>query len=484
MFRIIDFPQNENSYDSVEVFVNGVKIKPLECTVSAIPFNVGWPGQQRNYNQTELAGVISILANERLDFVIKHEDLPYKTIIRPLSANVDCQTKDGITYFSIDKVGFYSIEIGNEHNCIHLFVDKPKDFSIYGEPDYYFSKGIHEVGKLVLKSGDKVFIDEGALVKGVIYADNVENVKIYGYGRLDGGFEERKNARCYESDTNGCLKFYNSSKITIDGVLLTDSAVWVVNLFNCTDVEIKGVKIVGHWKYNTDGIDIVNSRDVTVRRSFIHSFDDTVTIKGIDRFAHSDNKNILIEGCTLWCDWGKTCELGIETACSEYKDITFRDCDILRAGNTALDIQNGDLAEVHDVTFENIRVEYNAFDTPEVYQATDDTEYTREDEHAYPYLISIKNHRWRTKENEIIWGVPMEYKTDADFSGVQNACVHDVTARDITVYYDEYLPLEDGKFKIPTVAYSFVEGVKFYNLKAEDVRVIYKGKEYPLDIKL
>jgi hypothetical protein len=37
-----------------------------------------------------------------------------------------------------------------------------------------------------------------------------------------------------------------------------------------------------------------------------------------------------------------------------------------------LDIQNGDCAEIHDIRFTDIDVEYNVFDTPPVYQSAED----------------------------------------------------------------------------------------------------------------
>ena len=61
---------------------------------------------------------------------------------------------------------------------------------------------------------------------------------------------------------------------------------------------------------------------------------------------------------------------------------------------------------------------------------------------------------------------------------------HDITFRDITVYYDEDLPLKDGEFDIPINIQSYKEGTVFYNLFGENFKVIYKGGTYPVEISL
>ena len=119
----------------------------------------------------------------------------------------------------------------------------------------------------------------------------------------------------------------------------------------------------------------------------MHSFDDSIMIKGIDKYAETDNTDMLIENCVIWCDWGKALELGLETACEEYTRITFRNCDVIRGGNTACDVQNGDCARVHGILFEDIRLELESSYTPAVYQKSDAQIYAPDT----PYEIGPEN---------------------------------------------------------------------------------------------
>jgi hypothetical protein len=326
-----------------------------------------------------------------------------------------------------------------EHHCIHIFVDAPKDFSKYGTPTHYFGAGVHEVGKLVLNSGDRIFLDEGAYVKGMVFGQGVTDVKIYGFGRLDGGLEERKNSRCYEDDTNGCIKLYDCKDVRIEGVMLTDSAVWVCNLFRCQNVTIDNIKIVGHWRYNTDGIDVVNSSSIVIKNSFIRAFDDAITLKGIAYYPDSPIMDITVENCRLWCGWGRTLEIGLETVAEQYENIRFTDCDLIHNSAVALDIQSGDYAEISKVYFENIRVEYSKHTTPEVMEIPMGVEYTGKGKLHVPTLIKVCTQPYALEGEEFA-----EYAKRHEALRVgRHSYIHDIFFDGITVYLEEGVPFPD-----------------------------------------
>lgn len=439
MVRMLSFPLSEGGFDEVSVCINGRAVQPSVCRVSALPFNIWWSGKQRDIRQTELAGIISFVMDEPAEFIVSCKEMPNKAIVRPLNAGIVPTVQDGKATFTITRCGQYVLELPNEHTCIHIFANPPKDFGVYGAPTHYFGAGVHEVGKLILQSGDRVFIDEGAYVKGVLYGKGVEDVKIYGYGRLDGGMEERKNGRCYEEDTNGCIKLYDSKEIVIDGVMLTDSAVWVLNVFRCEQVCVEGVKIVGHWRYNTDGIDIVNSSKVQIKNSFIRAFDDAITLKGIAYYPQSNVEDITVEGCVLWCGWGRTLEIGLETVAEKYENIRFCNCDLIHNSSVALDIQSGDYAEISHIYYQDIRVEYSQSTTPEVMENPLGVEYTGYGKLHVPTLIKICTQPYALEGEEFAEYVALH---EALRQG-RYACTHDICFDNITVYLEEGVPFPD-----------------------------------------
>jgi polygalacturonase len=87
------------------------------------------------------------------------------------------------------------------------------------------------------------------------------------------------------------VEFYNSKRIRIEGVLLTNSPMWDLGLRYDTDVVVDGLRVFNNANDptgapNTDGIDLVGSNDVVLTRLDIDTGDDNVAMKsglpGID----------------------------------------------------------------------------------------------------------------------------------------------------------------------------------------------------------
>ena len=457
------------------VFANGEEIPVYTCRISEYSFNRVWPGHQRPFDQTCPASFVNIVSDGKVSLEVELLRPHKRVMIKPYSKNIEFAEKDSRVSFSLAQNGSYVLMTDDHKNCLYIFNSKPIEAPDPATVTHYFGPGIHFAGKIVLHDNESLYVDRDALVYGCIYAEGAKNIRVFGNGLFDDSTEERVDNLCYEEFINGNIKLYDCENVSIEGVLFKNSAIWCVNIFHCFDVSIDGIKVFGQWRYNTDGVDIVNSQRVTVKNSFVHSFDDTVVVKGIDRYRLTNCEDILVENCTLWCDWGRTCEIGLETACREYKNIVFCNCDILRAGGVALDIQNGDYAEVHDVRFEDIRVEYNSFDARHQLQRTDETVFENQGIVEIPYLLCLGNKTFRNKKGIEMWSADMD-PDDIDLSTIEAGIAHDVLAKNISVYYDEGVPLdENGKYDIRIKVCSYYDDCTYHDIKVSGIKV--NGKE-------
>ena len=464
----IDSPLSEDYV----VRARNEQIPVYSCRISKNPFNVWWTGHQRNLDQSELCSYINLVGDEVVTLEIEAKKPHSRVIVKPYSRDVKAVQENGVIYLTLHENGQYVLELDDYHRLLYIFYSKPVVCDDIASVNYYFGPGIHYPRQINLKSGDRVHIDKDAIVYGCFLAKNAENIEIFGNGILDDSGEERFAKHCYEDYTVGNLKFYDCKGVRIRGIGIQNSATWCLSLFHCFDVVVDDLKIFGQWRYNTDGIDICNCQNIQIKNSFIHSFDDTITIKGILRYQDTDNKNIHIDNCVLWCDWGKTCEIGIETACLEYEDISFVNCDLLRAGNTACDIANGYTAYIHNIRFENIRVEYNAFDTAEELQTSDEAHYTKAGTVAIPRLLFISNDTFN--------GCDTDFENFAGTAvGERSAWVTDIVCKDLSIYYDDGIPLTNGKPTVKIHLCNYRENARLENIRIENV--VCNGKRLSKD---
>ena len=107
--------------------------------------------------------------------------------------------------------------------------------------------------------------------------------------------------------------------------------------------------------------------EVLVEDCFIRACDDCVCIKACPLpgpAACCNVRDIKVRRCVLWnAEPGNALEIGYELRCNEVSDVVFEDCDIIHCeyeGNQSggvLTIHNADRAKVHNVRYENIRIE-------------------------------------------------------------------------------------------------------------------------------
>ena len=380
--------------DDYRVFIDGREAEVRACRESRVPFNRTWPGRQRPLDQSERASYLALEAAGPVAMRVVPKSPVRKAVVRPLSRGIVPEAgKDGIS-FTCPGPGYYVLETRGAEKALHIFIEPPRDFSGRRGATYCFGPGMHMVGWVRLKSHDRVYVDRDAIVFGCFTGENVEDVKIFGHGVIDGRVCERVFEGCYTPLQPSCVRFHGSRKIEIDGPILMDSPNWALAFFGCEDVSVSHVKVVGQWRYNTDGIDICNSRRVTVGDSFVRSFDDTIAVKGVLPYRDLPVEDVTVERCVLWCGWGKTIEPGVETWASAFRRVRFSDCDIVRSSSSALNISAGGSAVMEDFLFEDIRVEMQTDNLPEVLQESDGQRYDPRVRKSFPMLVKVDNTRY------------------------------------------------------------------------------------------
>ena len=343
-------PDGEEASTDYSVRINRQPLFIYQARVSAAPVNMGYPGYQRPLEQTELASFGYFDTDETVEVEIESKKNIEKVTIRPLSKNIKPQVTGNKIRFQIKGPCQLAVEINDHHEALFLFVnpveDQKKEKDQY---TYYFGPGRHQPGIIELKDNESIYIEGGAIVETLIKANNAQNISIQGRGMID--------ASSFERGQGNMIRLNECTNIGIEGVILRDPPSWTLTMSEARNARVNNVKLIGLWRYNADGIDIVNSQNVTVTKSFVRAFDDCIALKGLSRTKHSNLTKIYVDQCVLWCDWGRNLEIGAETVCDSIHHIFFSDIDIIRYQYIALSLQPGDRAELFDIHYEDIRVE-------------------------------------------------------------------------------------------------------------------------------
>ena len=214
--------------------------------------------------------------------------------------------------------------------------------------------GRYEATRLNIPTGVTLHLVAGALLDCAnIVANKVERAGLTGQGVL------------WRAKGGGTMVLFNEcrhSRIAGLRIHTQPNMAWTIIMAG-DDSSITNVKMVNPCLNRVranDGINVINSRRVTLDRFFYIGGDDAVSIKGYRRkFGDAGDGSVMRDivfdniVCVTSCGAAK---IGSESGAKEIAHSVFRNMDVLDCGRVAL-IMLWDPVNVHDIRFENIFVE-------------------------------------------------------------------------------------------------------------------------------
>ena len=352
---LYDAPPEASRSDDFDMFVNGKQVFVHQARTSKYPINQIWRGYQRPIDQTEISSFGYFDFEGEVEISITSKAKIETVEIRPKEFEIEPIIENNTMKFKLAEPLQFVVEVNGYHQALHIFANpiSAYDMDKNDTKVHYFGPGTHDAGIIELQSDETVYIDGGAVVYGIIHCENAQNVNILGRGILDGSKFERTEAF-------NTIRMKNVVNGNIDGIILRDPHFWSTRLDNCNEITIDNVKLIGFWRYNADGINLVNCKNIKIKNSFIRAFDDNIVVRG-SRSAYIEPYNIIenirVDNCVLWNDWGRALEIGADTFADTIKNISYTNIYIPRFTSVAMDIQNCDRGYVTDIRYENIFIE-------------------------------------------------------------------------------------------------------------------------------
>lgn len=307
--------------------------------------------------------------------------------VRPLSYGIEPQVSGDTIRFAIDRPRYLSVEVnGDIFGNLQIFANAPapevkwkvesgerRENSIVdgrdagrnesislstlhsplSSPDssfVYFGPGYYDLGddSIAVKSGQTVYIDGGAYIKGWMSVYKADNVRVIGHGIVN---PDRQH--------EGIMVRY-SRNVTIDGPFTTQ-----IPVGGSDSVTVRNAKVMSWYGWG-DGMNVFASNNVSYDHVFCRTSDDCSTIYCTRKDYRGGCRNITVHDAVYWADVAHPIMIGLhgDTGKNEIvEDVLYDDIDILENPEHQIDykgcigINDGDNNLVRRVTFNNIRIE-------------------------------------------------------------------------------------------------------------------------------
>ncbi len=344
--------------------VNGRRVPVYETTVYPPP-----------YNHNEKMAFAIVLMDEPTDFELTSV-IPIETVtIRPLRLGMKAEYDEHTIRIHMDKPEKISVEInGSYKNNIVLWASAPRDegVSLAAEKiiyrcagEYkgdinitedntvlYLDSGVVLQGRVIIKNANNVtvYLAKDSIIHGKFHIENSDNLKVCGFGCICcERFARHDGKHQYQFEARFC------KNLTIHDVSFLNSCNWTCRIFGCDNVYIDNINIVG-CRGNSDGVDICGTRNALVEHCFIRTWDDCFVAKAFDT---GNLENVLFRDSTLWNDFARPLEIGVEIRADYARNIKFENIDILHSvtGYPLMGIHHGDRGKLRNIVFDNIRIE-------------------------------------------------------------------------------------------------------------------------------
>lgn len=280
--------------------------------------------------------------------------------IRPKPKGLNYKLVNNTIFFHLNSPANLSLEInGDKLHNLHIFAGNLlKDIPQSTDKNVlYFGPGLHNPTDslrkgFVIPSNTKVYIDGGAVLKGKLICDKVENVKIFGRGIID--------------NPHRGLEITFSKNIEIEGIIFRNPDHYTILGGQSKGIRIKNIKSFSCRGWS-DGIDLMSCSNVNIDGIFMRNSDDCIAIYGHRWDYFGSAKNYTITNATLCADVAHPINIGIHGDTSYAGDtienIHFKNIHILEHDEDDPDyegcmaITDGDFNLVRNISFENIYVD-------------------------------------------------------------------------------------------------------------------------------
>ena len=358
---------------SMEIVDAGTYVDDVECYdyptdyYTSTKYAASVNGQEAHVFQTVEPHVLAFGCKEGMSAAVEISvpEGVSSVSVRPKAKNYEYSISDGKLILNLKAYDRAVVEInGDTASPLFVFANPVDEFKPTSSSSnlIYLAPGTIRTEDIILTSGQTLYIDGGAVLKGRVYAKRQNNIKVLGPGVID-GLED-------SPESNRPVYFEYTDDITFNDCIVLNRTSWTVNMFECNDILMDNCKIIATKNpavtngHQNDGFSIIGSDRMRVTRGFSYSHDDCYSIKTSKWVYKGVVTDVVYDDIICWNNtYGHGIELG--TGINEnLGGVVWRNCYILHSGGSArpdviaaVGICHAAGGTVSDILYENIWIE-------------------------------------------------------------------------------------------------------------------------------
>ncbi|RCG25940.1 carbohydrate-binding protein [Sphaerisporangium album] len=187
----------------------------------------------------------------------------------------------------------------------------------------------------------------------LMWGNGITNFHITGTGTIDGdGKLITGNPSSGQADK--AIVLTECSNVSLTGVTIRRGGHFGALINGCHDLTIDDLKTVYADSGVRDGINLINSWNVTVTNSRIEASDDALVFKSDYALGHTyTSRNVRVRDTTVYSHENNALQFGSET-CGDFRDFRFDNITVLGAGKAGIGIVTMDGAVIEDVHYDHV----------------------------------------------------------------------------------------------------------------------------------
>lgn len=239
-------------------------------------------------------------------------------------------------------------------------------------------------GVVYLKNNVELVIEKGAILLGstnrldygkgdadaLVTAKNQHHISITGKGEINGRGklvaedlirllkagvlqdEQWQIKRPQEKNRPKLINFEECTNVKVSHITLRNGSGWIQQYARCNHVVIDSLTVISKEYWNNDGIDIVNSKNVSITNSYVDAADDAICLKSEGKILDSC-ENIYVANCKLRSS-ASAFKLGTGSK-GGFRNIVVRNLEVFDTYRSAIALEAVDGGFLENVDIQNVR---------------------------------------------------------------------------------------------------------------------------------